>query len=252
MTLVLQTSPPRHLASLQMKPLEPRRPNAGAFLLMQPMPEVEGALAKDFDYPTIKYPSVRHLLTEPIGQMVGTLVTPFRYPAMETNDFNFPRNSLELIKELKQRRSALRVVILLAGNEITLGDLHAIFHSDADDLIVPSMTEDKIRFTIEHSLKRSIEMHATVQNREDLNLRISSLTSREADVVQQLSLGLPLKEISAVLQISVQTASKHRSRIFHKLQVSNEVELHRVYGDLIKANRAKAIANARYVGEQDA
>jgi len=51
------------------------------------------------------------------------------------------------------------------------------------------------------------------------------LSPRECEVMQLLAGGLTLKEIATELGISVQTASKHRSNLFEKLRISNEVEL---------------------------
>ena len=60
---------------------------------------------------------------------------------------------------------------------------------------------------------------------EICNARIDSLTPREHDVMELLADAMTLKEIAAKLNISVQTASKHRARVLDKLQVKNEVAM---------------------------
>ena len=57
------------------------------------------------------------------------------------------------------------------------------------------------------------------------NERIDSLTPREYDVMELLIDAMTLKEIASHLKISVQTASKHRSRVLEKLGAKNEVAL---------------------------
>ena len=55
--------------------------------------------------------------------------------------------------------------------------------------------------------------------------RLDSLTPREQDVMELLIDAMTLKEIAKQLDISVQTASKHRLRVLEKLGVKNEVAL---------------------------
>jgi DNA-binding CsgD family transcriptional regulator len=60
---------------------------------------------------------------------------------------------------------------------------------------------------------------------EIFNDRIDSLTPREHDVMDLLAEAMIWKEIAAKLNISVQTASKHRVRVLEKLRVKNEVAM---------------------------
>jgi DNA-binding CsgD family transcriptional regulator len=56
-------------------------------------------------------------------------------------------------------------------------------------------------------------------------LRREQLTPREAEVMDLIVAGKTQKQIAAELNITVQTAAKHRSRVLQKLSVSNDVEL---------------------------
>jgi PAS domain S-box-containing protein len=59
-------------------------------------------------------------------------------------------------------------------------------------------------------------------------LRRGKLTPREAEVMDLLVAGKSQKEIAVALNISVQTAAKHRARVLEKLDVKNDVELVRL------------------------
>ena len=59
----------------------------------------------------------------------------------------------------------------------------------------------------------------------DVTARISELTPREAEVMDLIVEGKTQKQIAALLEISIQTASKHRAKILEKLRVANDVEL---------------------------
>jgi len=61
--------------------------------------------------------------------------------------------------------------------------------------------------------------------REEVTQQFENLSRREGEVMKLLVTGLTLKSIAGELGISVQTASKHRLRLFEKLDIQNEVEL---------------------------
>jgi len=63
-----------------------------------------------------------------------------------------------------------------------------------------------------------------------------SLTSRELEVAQLLSVGKSSKEIGDVLNITVRTAETHRANIMRKLNVHSVTELlHRAFADKLIA-----------------
>ena len=56
--------------------------------------------------------------------------------------------------------------------------------------------------------------------REELH-RLSSLTTREIDVLRQLVDGRPVRAVGVALDITSHTVSSHKRRIFEKLGVQN-------------------------------
>ena len=56
-------------------------------------------------------------------------------------------------------------------------------------------------------------------------LKRDMLTPREQEVMEMLVSGLSQKQIAQELNISVQTAAKHRARVLDKLKLQNDVEL---------------------------
>jgi PAS domain S-box-containing protein len=56
-------------------------------------------------------------------------------------------------------------------------------------------------------------------------LKRDCLTPREAEVMDLIVEGMTQKQIAAALNISVQTAAKHRAKVLQKLNVANDVEL---------------------------
>lgn len=56
-------------------------------------------------------------------------------------------------------------------------------------------------------------------------MRLADLTSREAEVMDMIVMGLSQKQIATALNVSVQTVAKHRARVLEKLAVRGDVEL---------------------------
>jgi NarL family two-component system response regulator LiaR len=54
--------------------------------------------------------------------------------------------------------------------------------------------------------------------------KLSELSERENEILQLLSTGLAVKEVSAKLFISVHTVTKHLKNIYNKLHVNNRIE----------------------------
>jgi two-component system, NarL family, response regulator LiaR len=54
--------------------------------------------------------------------------------------------------------------------------------------------------------------------------KLSELSERENEILQSLSTGLAVKEVSAKLFISVHTVTKHLKNIYTKLHVNNRIE----------------------------
>lgn len=59
---------------------------------------------------------------------------------------------------------------------------------------------------------------------DDLYDRDTILSSREIEILKKISQGLPSKEISSLLGLSIHTVNTHRQRILAKLKVNNSIE----------------------------
>lgn len=62
---------------------------------------------------------------------------------------------------------------------------------------------------------------------------ISSLTTREAEVLRMISDGLTDRETADALRLSIRTVETHVSNLLHKLGARNRAEAARIYRDLI-------------------
>jgi len=78
---------------------------------------------------------------------------------------------------------------------------------------------------IQTAIEANAKMNSERNLRDLVMQQLDNLSKREDEVMKLLVTGLTLKAIAIALGISVQTASKHRIRLFDKLGVHNEVGL---------------------------
>ena len=60
------------------------------------------------------------------------------------------------------------------------------------------------------------------------SLKVQDLSSREIQVIEHLIKGLPLKEISTIMNLHLSTVATYKSRIYDKLKITNLIELNEV------------------------
>lgn len=138
-------------------------------------------------------------------------------------------SGLELFQEIKKRKLEITTVVITGFADAT--SCRTGFQAGVFDFIEKDFSPDALLSVIRHALDHNRISVRDRKIREARWKRIEDLTAREMDVARLLSEGNVLKEIGSKLSISVQTASKHRSSIFDKLEVSNEVELHQTFVD---------------------
>lgn len=139
-------------------------------------------------------------------------------------------SGIELYREVCRRGLLLTTIIW--ARRANASSCRAAFQAGAFDFVdkgIPANElQDVLRRALEYNQARVAHMQHCSARRECLG----QLSQRELQVARLLSKGQVLKEIGLNLRITVQTASKHRSRIFSKLGVANEVELHQVMQEL--------------------
>lgn len=93
------------------------------------------------------------------------------------------------------------------------------------EFITKPISHDTLLKTINKALSKSQE--SIMQKREcaAINANIASLTNREQEVFELLTLGLSTKSIAGELGISPNTAELHRAKVMKKMQVHSVTEM---------------------------
>ncbi len=160
------------------------------------------------------YTNPADFLREFNPRMIGCLMLDLRMPEM---------SGIELQNQLSKRQSSLETIVIT--NHPDVDTCREAFRSGVFDFVRKDDNPQLILDVIQRAMKASRQKSRHVALAEKTAGQLALLTSREREVLELLVNGKPLKEIARELQITVQTASRHRSRVMEKLQVDNEVEL---------------------------
>lgn len=171
---------------------------------------------------TMVFDSPRRFLSQIDSKTTGCLIADMLMPEM---------SGLQLFAELQARSIQLTTILMTGFADAST--CRAAFQAGVFDFVDKEISPDALLTITRQALMRNAEQVRQHKLRSQRRVRIDSLTHRELDVARLLSRGRALKEVGSKLHISVQTASKHRSNIFDKLEVNNEVELHQMFEDCI-------------------
>ena len=146
-------------------------------------------------------------------------------------DINMPNmNGIEVLQELHERRSKVKVIMLTIHNEgeyilkaVDIGCAgYVLKDSDSNMLKKAIYTVYSGESFIQPDLIPVLNARLIKKEQEDEQLE--KLTKREIEVLILLSEGLFNKEIAYKLDISERTVKNHISNIFKKINVSDRTQ----------------------------
>lgn len=146
-------------------------------------------------------------------------------------DINMPKkNGLEVLKELKNRNSKIKVLVLTVHNEveylmkaIEIGiNGYLLKDSESATLKKAILTVIRGETYIQPSLIPTLNSRM-IKKKNDHD-KLESLTRRELDVLKNLAVGMYNKEIATKLNISERTVKNHVSNIFKKIGVADRTQ----------------------------
>ncbi|MGN1164794.1 MAG: response regulator [Lachnospiraceae bacterium] len=146
-------------------------------------------------------------------------------------DINMPRmNGLDVLKNLKERRIKVKVLVLTVHNEIEylmkavdIGiNGYVLKDSESAELKKAIFTIVDGETYIQPSLIPALNAKRIEKNEDEE--KIEELTKRELEVLKLLAIGMYNKEIAEKLNISERTVKNHVSNIFKKLEVTDRTQ----------------------------
>lgn len=146
-------------------------------------------------------------------------------------DINMPeKNGIEVLKEMKENHSPVKVLILTVHNELEYL-LNAV-DIGVDGYIMKDSESSELKKAIravrdgENYIQSSLipALNNQLLNRDADKDKVATLTNRELEVLIQVASGMFNKEIATNLNISERTVKNHISNIFKKIEVSDRTQ----------------------------
>lgn len=160
------------------------------------------------------YESPQSFLMKVKPQKHGCIVADLMMPEM---------TGLQLHAELQKSKTEMPIIVITGHADART--CRTALHNGVFDFVEKSFNPHDLLVVIRAAIERDAKLNDQRSLRTVALEQMESLSKREHEVMQLLIQGMALKEIGTQLGISVQTASKHRIRLFEKLGVHNEVEL---------------------------
>jgi len=132
-------------------------------------------------------------------------------------------SGLELQQRLNTHGISIPVIILTGHGDVTMA-VEAM-KAGAVDFLQKPYREQALLDSINAALMKDADARRSGAVEENLDHRLTGLTEREREVLDQLLLGKTSKEIARMLVISPRTAEVHRRNLLRKMGFSSVKEL---------------------------
>ena len=143
-------------------------------------------------------------------------------------DINMPKmNGLEVLQNLKERKSKVKVLVLTVHNEteylmkaVDIGiNGYVLKDSESSELKKAIFAIAEGENYIQPSLIPALNNKMIEKNEDEL--KIDALTKRKVQVLKELAVGKFNRDIAKEMEISERTVKNHISSIFKKLEVTD-------------------------------
>ena len=148
------------------------------------------------------------------SQRPGCLVLDVRMAEM---------SGLVLQERLNELEASIPVILLTGHGDVPMA-VQAM-RSGAVDFIQKPYREQALLDSINAALAADAAARRSSVAMDDIEQRLSSLTGREREVLDQILSGLTSKEIARELSVSPRTVEAHRKNLLRKLEMGSVKEL---------------------------
>jgi len=172
--------------------------------------------------PCTTYASAEDFLTTWNSKLAGCVVLDMRMSGM---------SGLDCFDKLREQNSSLPVIFLTGHGDVPLAV--STLKKGAFDFFEKPLNDNELATRIEEAMELDARQRVASATVDSLNTRLSSLTTRERQIMELVLAGKFNKVIADELNISMRTVEVHRANLFDKMQVKTAVEL----ANLLKPGR---------------
>ena len=135
-------------------------------------------------------------------------------------------DGIDILQKLIDRAVAARTIIMTGHGDVPMAV--KAMRIGASDFVEKPFEPDQMLQAIENALSQYQAASQSQNSRAEAQERLSRLTPRETDVMQQLVLGRPNKIIAHELDLSPRTVEVHRARVMEKTEAKSLSDLVRL------------------------
>lgn len=172
--------------------------------------------------PCTTYASAEDFLGSWNNRLAGCIVLDMRMSGM---------SGLDCFDKLREQNSCLPVIFLTGHGDVPLAV--NTLKKGAFDFFEKPLNDNELATRIEEAMELDARQRLANATVDSLNTRLSSLTTRERQIMELVLAGKFNKVIADELNISMRTVEVHRANLFDKMQVKTAVEL----ANLLKPGR---------------
>lgn len=178
-------------------------------------------LLKSIGLPVMAFPSAPDFLAAYRPEQAGCLILDIRMPGM---------SGPELQQQLNVRGAVIPVVFISGHGDIPMA-VEAMQHGAFDFLQKPFRDQDLID-RVQRAMERDSVNRDQLRQLGAIRERLNSLTAREREVLQLMTLGKQNKVMAADLGVSQRTVEIHRARVMDKMEARSLAQLVRMMIEL--------------------
>lgn len=171
-------------------------------------------LLKSRGLPCATYESAEIFLAAWSSNMAGCIVLDMRMSGM---------SGLDCFDELSARESTLPIIFLTGHGDAPLAV--TTLKKGAFDFFEKPFNDNELVTRIEEAMALDANQRIANATVDSVKARVSTLTTRERQIMELVLAGKFNKVIADQLNISMRTVEVHRANIFDKMQVKTAVEL---------------------------
>jgi len=132
-------------------------------------------------------------------------------------------SGLDCFDELSARESTLPIIFLTGHGDVPLAV--TTLKKGAFDFFEKPFNDNELVTRIEEAMALDANQRIANATVDSVKARVSTLTTRERQIMELVLAGKFNKVIADQLNISMRTVEVHRANIFDKMQVKTAVEL---------------------------
>ena len=171
-------------------------------------------LLKSRGLPCASYDSAERFLAAWSPAMTGCVVLDMRLSGI---------SGLDCFDQLRERGSTLPVIFLTGHGDVPLAV--ATLKKGAFDFFEKPFNDNDLATRVGEAIDLDQRQRAANATVDSVKNRLSSLTTREKQIMELVLAGKYNKVIADELNISMRTVEVHRANLFDKMQVKTAVEL---------------------------